>query len=209
MSSERQGALQLKRLEVLMDVVFALIIWRIFMILPRPDGESAQWTSVIEMLRNNWETFLLVLLSTIIVIVFWLQNNSLLGKLKRTDSVHTAIAIFQLIFMLLLLYSIGLGIRYEGELVTKVMESSAALLVSLMAYLGWRYAMFKAKLVADDVSEQEAKQTLEKNLAEPITAAITIPFAFVGPLAWELSWFIYPLIKAWFGRRHKQRNSVK
>ena len=209
MSSERQGALQLKRLEVLMDVVFALIIWRIFMILPRPDGESAQWTSVIEMLRNNWETFLLVLLSTIIVIVFWLQNNSLLGKLKRTDSVHTAIAIFQLIFMLLLLYSIGLGIRYEGELVTKVMESSAALLVSLMAYLGWRYAMFKAKLVADDVSEQEAKQTLEKNLAEPITAAITIPFAFVGPLAWELSWFIYPLIKAWFSRRYKQRNSEK
>ena len=161
MSSERQGALQLKRLEMLMDVVFALIIWRIFMILPRPEGESAQWESVVKMLQNNWETFLLVLLSTIIVIVFWIQNNNLLGKLKRTDTVHTSMAIFQVIFMLLLLYSIGLGIRYEGELVTKVMESTAAILVSLMAYLGWRYAMFRAKLVADDVTEEEARQTLE------------------------------------------------
>lgn len=207
MLSERQGALQLKRLEMLMDVVFALIIWRIFMILPRPEGESAQWESVVKMLQNNWETFLLVLLSTIIVIVFWIQNNNLLGKLKRTDTVHTSMAIFQVIFMLLLLYSIGLGIRYEGELVTKVMESTAAILVSLMAYLGWRYAMFRAKLVADDVTEEEARQTLEQNKAEPITAAITIPFAFVGPLAWELSWFLYPFIKYLFKRYSKNRKS--
>ncbi len=206
MTTERQGSLQLKRLEMLMDVVFALIIWRIFMILPRPDGEDAQWASVVEMLQNNWESFLLVLLSTIIIIVFWLQNNNLLGKLKRTDSVHTAISIFQLIFLLLLLYSIGLGIRYEGELVTKVMESGITLIVSLLAYSGWRYAMMKAKLVADDVTEKEAKATLDKNLAEPITAAITIPFAFVGPLAWELSWFLYPFIKYIFIRFNKKNN---
>ena len=207
MPGERQGALQLKRLEMLMDVVFALIIWRIFMILPRPNGDMAQWTSVLEMLQNNGDKFLLVLLSTIIVIVFWVQNNNLLGKMKRTDTIHTSIAIFQLIFLLLLLYSIGLGIRYEGELVTKVMESTAAILVSLMAYLGWRYAMFRAKLVADDVTEEEARQTLEQNKAEPITAAITIPFAFVGPLAWELSWFLYPFIKYLFKRYSKNRKS--
>ena len=205
MPSKRQGALQLKRLEMLMDVVFALILWRIFMILPRPEDEDVQWGSVVEMLQENWDSFALVLLSTIIIIVFWVQNNNLLGKLKRTDTVHTAISIFQLIFLLLLLYSIGLGIRSDGELVTKVMESTAALLTGLMAYLGWRYAMFRAKLVADDVTELEAKKTLDQNLAEPITAALTIPFAFVGPLAWELSWFLYPFIKYLFKRLSKNR----
>lgn len=204
MNSERQGALQLKRLTMLMDVVFALIIWRIFMILPRPDGDMEQWNSVLQMLQNNWDKFLLVLLSTIIVIVYWVQNNNLLGKLKRTNTVHTSIAIFQLIFLLLLLYSIGLGVHNEGELVTKVMESVTAFLVGLMAYLGWRYAMLTAKIVADDVTEDEAKATLEQNLAEPITAAITIPFVFVGPLAWELSWFLYPFIKYLFNRLSKK-----
>ena len=65
MTSERLGSLQLRRLEMLMDVIFALIIWRIFMILPRPNGDMAQWTSVLEMLQNNWDKFLLVLLSFI------------------------------------------------------------------------------------------------------------------------------------------------
>jgi len=207
MTSERQGSLQLKRLEMLMDVVFALIIWRIFMILPRPNGENAQWTSVLEMLQTNWDKFLLVLLSTIIVVIFWIQNNNLLGKLKRTNTVHTSISIFQLLFLLLLLYAIGLGVRYEGELVTKIMESTAALMVGLLAYMGWRYAMLNAKLVAEDVTDEEAKFTLDKNLAEPITAAITIPFAFVGPLAWELSWFLYPLIKYIFSKMSKHKTN--
>ena len=200
MSGERQGVLQLKRLEILMDVVFALIIWRIFMILPRPDGESVQWDSVLHMLQASWDSFLLVVLSTVIVIVFWIQNNNLFGKLKCTDAIHTTLSIFQLLFMLLLLYSIGLGIRSEGELVTKVMESVSALLVGLFAYLGWRYAVKKKNLIEDDVSESEIHQTLKQNKAEPITAAITIPFAFVGPLAWELSWFLYPVIKYLFKR---------
>ena len=205
MPSERQGVLQLKRLEMLMDVVFALVIWRIFMLLPRPDGEEAQWSTVVEMLQDDWESFLLVLLSTIIVIVFWLQNNSLLGKLQRTDTVHTSIAIFQLMFLLLLLYSIGMGIRFDGDAVTQIMESVAALLTGLMAYLGWYYAMFRASLLADDVTKEDAKDTLQQNMAEPITAAITIPFVFVGPLAWELSWFLYPLIRYLFTRIKKSR----
>ena len=204
MSSERQGILQLKRLEILMDVVFALIIWRIFMILPRPDGESAQWDSVLHMLQTSWDSFLLVVLSTVIVIVFWIQNNNLLGKLKCTDTIHTTLSIFQLLFMLLLLYSIGLGVRYEGELVTKVMESVSALLVGLFAYLGWRYAVNNKNLIEDDVSESEIRQALKQNKAEPITAAITIPFAFVGPFAWELSWFLYPVIKYLF-KRYSQK----
>jgi len=207
MVSERQGALQLKRLEMLSDVVFALVIWRIFMLLPRPSGESAEWDSVLELLQDEWSTFVLALLSTVIVIIFWLQNNKLLGKLRRTDTVHTAITIFQLVFLLLMLYSIGMGIRSEGELVTKVMESCTTLMVGLMSYLGWRYAMTKGDLVADDVSEDEARITLEKNLAEPITAAITIPFAFVGPVAWELSWFAYPFIKNLFNRISKKIKS--
>ena len=201
MTSERQGANQLKRLTVLLDVVFALVLWRIFQILPRPGGNMSQWVSVFEMLKANWIEFVYIVLSTLIVIVFWVQNNSLLGKLKRTDAAHTGIMIFQMIFLLLVLYSISLGIQFEGEPVTKVMESVSTMLVGLCAYAGWRYALYKGNLIADDVSADEAQNTLERNMAEPITAALTIPFVFVGPLAWELSWFIYPLLKSYLKRK--------
>ena len=201
MPSMRRSTLQLRRLERLMDVVFALILWRIFMLLPRPDGETAQWASVLEMVTQSWDRFVLALLGTVIVIVFWLQNNSLLGRLERTDRVHTALSIFQILFLLIMLYSIGLSINYGGDVTTRLMESVAALLVGLMAYLGWRHAMSRGKLLAEEVGDDEASATLEENMAEPITAACTIPFAFVGPLAWELSWFLYPVIKVWLSRR--------
>jgi len=105
---------------------------------------------------------------------------------------------------LMILYSIGLSLQFEGELATKLMESIAALLAGILACVGWGYAMHQRRLLADDVSDTDARQTLKLNLAEPVTAAITIPCAFIGPIAWELSWFAYPFIKYlfnWFRRK--------
>jgi hypothetical protein len=34
----------------------------------------------------------------------------------------------------------------------------------------------------------------DRILAEPITAIVTIPVAFVGPIFWEISWLSYPLL---------------
>jgi len=65
--------------------------------------------------------------------------------------------------------------------------------------------MNKADLLNPELSKEEAEHILQKNLAEPVTAVITIPFAFVGPVAWELSWFLYPFIRYIFSR-FKSRN---
>jgi hypothetical protein len=64
--------------------------------------------------------------------------------------------------------------------------------------------LHKADLLDPELSKQEAEHILQKNLAEPITAAITLPFALVGPVTWELSWFLYPFIKYLFSR-YKQK----
>lgn len=91
---ENKSKRQLLRLERLMDVVFALVIWRLFMLLPRPELASGEYKSVLVMLIANWEIFVIVLLATLITIVFWLQNNELFGYLESTDSIHTGLAIF-------------------------------------------------------------------------------------------------------------------
>ena len=191
--------LKLARLERVMDVVYALVIWRLFMILPRPEEGENGVTTVLELVSNDWDTFVLVLLALVIVIVFWLQNNSLFACLKATDRIHTAIAIFQLFFLLFFLYSIGTGIRLGAGADSRLLESFAALLLAISAYLGWYYAYRKGDLVADDVPVNQSEEILKKNLAEPFTALLTIPFAFVGPIAWELSWFLYPFVRWMFG----------
>ena len=183
-----------------MDVVYALVIWRLFMILPRPEEGEGGTNTVLELLINNWDTFVIVLLALVIVIVFWLQNNSLFGNLKATDRIHTAIAIFQLFFLLFFLYSIGTGIRLGAAADSRMLESFAALLLAVSAYLGWYYAYRKGGLVSDDVPVDKSEEVLKRNLAEPFTALMTMPFAFVGPIAWELSWFLYPFIRWAFSR---------
>lgn len=192
--------LKLVRLLRLMDVVYALVIWRLFTTLPRPEEGEDNTFTVMDLITQNWDTFVIVLLGLVIVIVFWLQNNSLFACLKATDRIHTAIAIFQLFFLLFFLYSIGTGIRLGVAADSRMLESVAALLLAISSYLGWYYAYRKGDLVADDVPDEKSKMLLKRNLAEPITALLTMPFAFVGPIAWELSWFLYPFIRWTFSR---------
>ena len=139
----------------------------------------------------------------VIVIIYWLQNNSLLGNLKKTDAIHTAISIFQLFFVLLFLYAIGSGVRIGSGADSSAFESISAMMVGLLSLLAWHYAMHKGNLLDPELSADDAIHIRQKNMAEPITAAITIPFAFVGPVAWELSWFLYPFIKYVFSKVNK------
>lgn len=192
---EKKNTRQLIRLERLMDVVFALVIWRLFMLLPRPAVGGGEYESVAAMLGANWEIFVVILLATLITIVYWLQNNELFGHLESTDSVHTGLAIFQLIFLLLFLYAIGSGLRFDASPDARVVESVAAMLLGALSYAAWYYAMRKDTLVSKDVSRKKAEAIRQRNLAEPITAAITIPAAFLGPIYWELSWFVYPVLR--------------
>ena len=201
MSQEDISTKQLLRLERLTDLVYALVIWRIFMVLPRPNFDNPEWDTVLEMLTSKWMDFVAPTLSILIVIVFWLQSNSLLSRLKATNPIHSGISIFQVFFVLFYLYTLGLGIGVGSAADTRVLESSAAVLIGATAYLGWWYASGKAALVSEKVSDEEARDVAQSNFAEPMTALLTIPAAFIGPWAWELSWFLYPFLKWGFTRR--------
>ena len=88
---------------------------------------------------------------------------------------------------------------------SRAFESFTAMMVGVMSLLAWHYAMHKGDMLDPDLDAEEAIHIRQKNMAEPVTAAITIPFAFVGPIAWELSWFLYPFIKYIYSRAIKQR----
>ncbi len=199
----KRSILQLSRLERISDVIFALVIWRLFTFLPTQKIGENKWASVTEMLTTEWLIYVFVLVAMVIVIIYWVQSNELLGNLKKTDGIHTAISIFQLFFVLLFIYSIGAGIRIGSNNDSRMFESIMAMMVGLMSLLSWHYAMHKGNLLDPKLDADDAIHIRQKNMAEPITAAITIPFALIGPVFWELSWFIYPFIKYLFSQTKK------
>jgi uncharacterized membrane protein len=199
----RRESLQLQRLARMVDVVYAIIIWRAFTLLPRPTAEQLSWEHIGAFLSANIGAFLLVFIGIIVTIIYWIQNNLLFGNLQSTDSRHTILSILQLFFLLVFLVSLRLGIDLGASTGTRALESIAAVLVGIAGGWGWVYAIKNHRLLLPEVTEQYARRLRDRILAEPITAIITIPFAFVGPILWEISWLSYPLV-VWLVRRRRR-----
>lgn len=185
---------QLRRLETLMDVVYGITIWRLFMLLPRPAGKELELHTIWELFQDSGRSIAGVVIGIVIVIIYWKQNNMLFKHLERTDSFHTTIAILQIFALLFFLYAMGISVRFEGLTGSRLLESITAMLVGITSYLGWRHAI-KKNLNSMTLSDPDSREISFRILAEPITAAITIPFAFQTPILWELAWFVYPLVQ--------------
>ena len=183
---------QLRRLETLIDVVYGITIWRLFTLLPRPE-ENPDWSTLPEMLLDSGLNFVIAVIALVIVIIYWIQSNQLFKYLVRTDSWHIGLSIAQLFSLLLFLYSIRVGIGFEANAVSRIFESSTACLLGVFSFAAWYYALHRGNLVTEELSKEDAQAITRRIKAEPVTAAITIPFA-AGMWMWELSWFIYPLV---------------
>ena len=205
-AKHRRESLQLRRLARMVDVVYAIIIWRSFMLLPRPGAEQLNWEHIGAFLIANIGSFLAVIIGIAVTIIYWIQNNVLFGNLQSTDSRHTILSILQLFFLLIFLLSLRLGIDLGASNLTRAFESIAAALVGIAGGWGWWYAVKNHRLLLPEVTEPYAYRLRDRILAEPITAIITLPFAFVGPIIWEVSWLTYPLV-VWLvrGRRRSKR----
>ncbi|MBW2408359.1 MAG: hypothetical protein JRF72_01080 [Deltaproteobacteria bacterium] len=196
-------SLQLQRLARIIDVVYAIVIWRIFMLFPSPTAEQLTWEHVGSFLGANIGVFLMAIIGIAVTIIYWLQNNLLFGNLQTTDGRHSILSILQIFFLLTFLVSLREGIELGPSTGTRALESITAALVGIAGGWGWAYAVKNHRLLLPEVTEQYALQLRDRILAEPITAIITIPCAFVGPIIWEISWFSYPLV-VWLVRRRRQ-----
>jgi hypothetical protein len=173
------------------------------MLVPRPGIKGASWSSLGEYFRSEWLALLVLIVGLIFTIIYWLQNNTFSSALARTDSKHTVLSIVQIFSVLLFLYSLRMGIEVGDALGARAFESLAAANVGLWGALAWRYAIKNRRLLRDDVTDLEAKKLATIITGEPLTATITVPVAFVGPIFWELSWFVYPVIAGIVRRRAK------
>jgi len=199
-------SLQLRRLQRLTDVVYALVLWRIFTFLPKPGGEGWEEDSLGELLTANLPVLVLIVIGLAFTIIYWLQNNTLFGNLARTDGRHTTLAIMQIFLLLLFLYSIRLGIVLGGSPGTRLFESVTAALVGYAGAAGWMHAKNDRRLLQPNTTAQKADEIGDRILAEPLAATLTIPFAFT-PILWEVAWLSYPVMVGLLRRRRRRHKN--
>lgn len=216
-SRETRGSIgQLKRLERLSDVVYGIIIWQLFMLIPTPDSAGRDWASAGAYIADSGIDIAVVLIGIGWAIVYWFQSNRLFSVLERTDSLHSALSIVQLFFLFVFLYSMKLGVNIGGIAGTWGLESVSATAVGICSLLAFQHACKNRQLLRADVTDDEARQIDFRSRAEPLSTGVTIPFAFIpGPLlfgfnlTWEFSFFLYPIVVAMVNRfAVRSRNRV-
>ena len=194
---------QLQRLGTLTDVVYAVALVLIISWLPLPEeshATGAVWLLYLWAEYSN--NIVAVVIGLVFSIMYWIRSNTLMTALDRTDGVHTGLSIASVFFLLLLLYVV----RVSAEVAApsrRAGESVAVALIGIAAGAAWWWARRKG-LVREGISNEEMLGVQLEAFTEPLTALVTLPFAFVGELAWNLAWFAYIPIAAFLRRRDKR-----
>ena len=192
------GERQLRRLGNFIDVVYAVVIVLVVYDLPRPQDWADR--GMVAYLEAAEETFLLSILIIAIVLIYWVQSNILLGKLARTNALHACISILQVVVILLLVIWQDFVVVFDGDPLSLAIMSVLAAVLGSLGAVGWWYASQGHRLLLPVVTEAEVRNQRVGVLAEPLTALITLPFAFVSLMAWNISWLTYLLVAAFLKR---------
>ena len=194
---------QLQRLGTLTDVVYAVALVLIISWLPLPEESHSGGTVwLLDLWAEYSQNIIAVVIGLVFSIMYWIRSNTLMTALDRTDGVHTGLSIASVFFLLLLLYIV----RVSAEVAApsrRAGESVAVALIGIAAGAAWWWARRKG-LVREGISKDEMLSVQIEAFAEPMAALVTLPFAYVGELAWNLAWFAYIPIAAFLRRRDKR-----
>ncbi len=192
------GERQLRRLGNFIDVIYAVVIVLVVYDLPRPQDWADR--GMVAYLEAAEEPFLLGVLIIAIVLIYWVQSNILLGKLARTNALHACLSILQVVVILLLVIWQDFIVVFDGDPLSLAIMSVLAAVLGSLGAIGWWYASQGHRLLLPVVTEAEVRNQRVGVLAEPLAAVITLPFAYVSIVAWNVSWLSYLLIAAYLKR---------
>ena len=199
--AERE-ARQLGRLQTLIDVVFALLIVRILVLMPNPS--EITWTGrkdLLDFLAAHSGRFEVIIVGTVFILIYWVQNNRTFGNLRRTDGTHAALSIVQIVLLLLYFYFVRMGVEFKGDIASLFFQSVFLALTGFAAVAAWSYALKDRRLLSESITDLEARELRLNIMSEPITALLTIPFAWLGSGWWTLAWLANILISRLLKRR--------
>lgn len=198
---------QLRRLETLTDCAYAVSLVLIIQWLPLPSESSVVGGKILlaDLFAEYAGNLASIGIALAFLIIYWLRSNSRTALLERTDTTHTSLSIMSVFFLLFLLFMVRVGAEVEG-VSSRAGESFAVAMIGLPLAVGWWHAERKG-LIREGVTDQERMGEFVESFTEPVTALITLPFAFVDELYWNLAWLAYFPVSFLLKRRQAKKAS--
>ncbi len=202
-ATRERGEKQLFRLSVIIDVLYALMIYKLFTLMPNPEIDGFGREQLVQVLTKSYLNYTVILIGLVLVILYWGLSNTQFGNLKRTNSFHATLSILQVFTLMLYIYFVRLDAEFEGERFLMQMQSLFLAAAGFLSVWSWHYAL-KNDLVSDAPTQIEKEALYIKLIPEPLVSAITFPLAFFGPLVWTLG-FLLLIPVGWGLKKYRHR----
>ncbi len=186
---KERGAKQLLRLAILVDVLFAMMIYKLFTFLPRPEIEGFSKEDLVELLATSYLNYMVMVVGFVLILIYWMQSNVQFGNLVRTDGKHATLALLQVISLFIYLYFVGLDVEFEGTVIVMQMQSVFLALSGFFGIWAWQYTI-RNGLISEHIGREEQNKVSLRLLPEPVVSVLTFPFTLLGPDVWSLSWLL-------------------
>ena len=179
----------LNSLIIVINVLYALMIFQAFLILPRPDDPELEVFTLGEIFSDHIMSLVTIFIGLIMIVMYWIQFNKQLGNLVRSSAVHASLAVLQMFSLMLYLYFLRFDMEFDGMTLALQMESIFLALAGFIGVFNWFYAR-RNKLTSDQIDDAEEKSMLFSMLSEPSASLFSLPFAVMGPGIWTISFLI-------------------
>jgi len=210
-----RGVGLLGSIKIVINVLYALLIFQTFLILPRPGDPELENLTLAQMFSEHVTQLLMIAVGFILIVMYWIQFNRQLGNLIRSSPMHATLAVVQMVCLMLYLYFVRIDMEYDGLKLALQMESLFLALAGFIAAYSWRYAR-RNNLTSDQINDNEEMSIFYSLLPEPITVLFTLPFASFGPDIWTLAFlsiipigYILKLVRRKYETRISMQNNNK
>jgi hypothetical protein len=184
----------LRRLEVFLDIVYALIAVHMLTYLPpvrdmswaaRPLGLMGALT---ESAREVWRA----VMGLVITAIAWLVCARRLSRLRSTDALHSGLVLVQTGLACFFIYFALCDPTLSGGPSPRALQCGSLALASAVSQLGWSYAR-RRRLVDPETSREQLDDVSQRGWQETVSALLITPLSWIGPITWTIGWAVVPL----------------
>jgi hypothetical protein len=133
----------LKSLSLFIDVVFALMFFRIAEYLPSfQDGRWVQLPhGLLSLLVSQPTNLTRVVFGLLVTAYYWNRKNALLGLVTKANGLLVALSLASLSFVCLFMWALVADPTYVGGPPTLLLQSLSLFVASLLSFFALRYAI--------------------------------------------------------------------
>jgi uncharacterized membrane protein len=174
-ASPSVNELNIKRLEALIDGVFAIAMTILVLSIEVPENKgNLSGVMLHKAVLDQSSQIIAYVISFLLLALFWTIHHKQFSVLVKTNHTHIWINIFMLIFICLIPYTTSLKGNFPNDWISNLYFNVNVLIISIIFLINWLYATKKNRLTVREYSGPERKRGTIRNVIFVSVAALAV-----------------------------------